>query len=170
MLRPAGAVLLTAAALSALTALAGCGSADLPTADPTSGRTTSASPSRTASPTRTPTATATATPTATPTPTQKPRPKPKDGTNLDACYDGSCEVLVTKPVTIRLDGKLGVPELPVENIGPDGVDFPIVLPDGTSVGMLGQRPDQGGPSGVNKLRVWVVWLGKDSAVIRLAPA
>lgn len=161
----AEAVLLAPALL-----LSGCGSQDIRTADPTTPGRSSGAPSRTASASPTPTPTVTPTPTRTPTPTPKPRPKPKDGTNLDACYDGSCEVLVTKPVTIPLDRDLGVPELPVNNIGPDGVDFPIVLPDGTSVGMLGQRPDQGGPSGVNDLRVWVIWLGEDSAVIKLAPA
>jgi hypothetical protein len=77
---------------------------------------------------------------------------------------------LTKPVTISLDGQLGVPQLDVTTVGPDGVDFVVVMPDGTQASMLGQRPDQGGPSTLNKLQVYVIWLGKDSAVIRLAPA
>jgi hypothetical protein len=154
-----------ALALAPAVLLAGCGTKTAPTADPTPVRSS-------ATPSRTPTATLTPTPTVTPTPTptQKPRPKPKDGTDLSACEDGRCEVLLTKPVTIALDGRLGVPQLDVTKVGPDGVDFSVVMPDGMQAGMYDQRPDQGGPSTLNKLRVYVIWLGKDSAVIRLAPA
>jgi hypothetical protein len=48
-------------------------------------------------------------------------PKAKDGANLKACFDGTCEVDVRAPVTITLDPATGVTRLSIPTIGPDGV-------------------------------------------------
>lgn len=73
---------------------------------------------------------------------------------------------MTKPVDIQLDDRFGIAQLTVTPT-PNGVDFEAIMASGTVVNMLEQRPDQGGPSTVDDLQVLVVWLGKDSAVIRL---
>lgn len=108
--------------------------------------------------------------TSTPRPAVRPLPRAKDGTNLRACYDGRCEVLVTKPVDITLNGRRGVDILFVTAIDSDGVDFQTISASGFTGNLLEQRPDQGGPSTINRLAVSVVAISGRRAVIRLSPA
>ena len=68
-----------------------------------------------------PTATGPATTTTDPPPAEPTVPKAKDGTNLKACFDGTCEVGVRAPVTINLDPATGVTRLSIPTIGPKGV-------------------------------------------------
>ncbi|MFJ2958537.1 hypothetical protein [Streptomyces sp. NPDC087270] len=42
-------------------------------------------------------------------------------TDLHACYDGTCEITVSRPVTIPVDGRFGFSAFKVTHIGPDGV-------------------------------------------------
>jgi hypothetical protein len=64
-----------------------------------------------------------------------PAGPPADGTDIAACADGSCDVEVTLPVTIPLDGTLGLPELrlqagaPLEPGGPPTLEA-IATPGG----------------------------------------
>lgn len=42
-------------------------------------------------------------------------------TDLHACYDGTCEITVSRPVTVPVDGRFGFSAFKVTHIGPDGV-------------------------------------------------
>jgi hypothetical protein len=44
-----------------------------------------------------------------------------DGADVAACVDGSCDIEVTVPVTLTLDGAHGVSELVLESAGPQGL-------------------------------------------------
>ncbi|WP_328465711.1 hypothetical protein [Streptomyces sp. NBC_00448] len=81
---------------------------------------------------RTPATTAASTSTA-PAPAPPPVPpatattpapaSPSAGTTTDlhACYDGTCEITVSRPVTIPVDSRFGFSAFKVTRIGPDGV-------------------------------------------------
>jgi hypothetical protein len=104
-------------------------------------------------------------------PTSATLPPAANGTNVNACAQGQCEILVTGPVAIPVDpATTGVASLAVSDISPDGVDFLATTSDGTTTNMLGQLPDQGGPSQVNHLAVLVVAYTGRAAVIRLSRA
>ncbi|MBP2473199.1 hypothetical protein JOF53_002071 [Crossiella equi] len=128
-------------------------------------------PPASSSPTPPPTSPAPPTTPPPPPPPVAPPPLPvaKDGTNLRACLDGTCEVLITKPATVRFNGKHGVGSLHVE-VTPEGVDFSGATSSGTIVRASQQRPDQGGPSTINKLTLLVVALRGTEAVVRFAPS
>ncbi|MEV4753582.1 hypothetical protein AB0J86_00465 [Micromonospora sp. NPDC049559] len=90
-------------------------------------------------PAASPTATVGATPgsvepTPTPSPTVPPAPSPvtaADGTNHRACADGTCEVAVSRPGTIRLGGRAGSGStLVVREVLDDGLDFDLTLARG----------------------------------------
>jgi hypothetical protein len=106
-----------------------------------------------------------ATPTTSTTP--KPFPAAADGTNLRACADGDCEILVTGPVTIRLAKGLGMRSLNITAVSPAGVDFQSTFPSGMVASATGQTPNQGGPSSIDKLSFEVVALEGSKAVVRL---
>jgi hypothetical protein len=97
-----------APAFVALLVLAGCAAGD---DQPPPSRSVSPSPSPTPTPTPTPTAT------PTPTPTEEPGPqRAKDGRNLDACRDQSCEVEVRAGDTIRFDPEFVARTVTVDDI------------------------------------------------------
>lgn len=48
-------------------------------------------------------------------------PAAEDGTRTDACFDGRCEVALSAPTNIGLDGKHGVDHVSVDEIAEDGV-------------------------------------------------
>jgi hypothetical protein len=97
-------------------------------------------------------------------------PAAANGTDVNACSQGQCEILVTGPVAIPVSPSTGIASLSVSGISPDGVDFLATASDGTTTNMLSQLPDQGGPSQVNHLAVLVVAYTGHSAVIRLSRA
>jgi hypothetical protein len=97
-------------------------------------------------------------------------PRAADGTNVRACFDGNCEILVSKPVDIQLNGRLGIGALSVTAIDSSGVDFRSISPSGFVSSFLDQTPSQGGPSTMNKLAISVVAISDKKAVIRLSPA
>jgi hypothetical protein len=84
------------AAVVMATALAGCSSA-APAKAPPSAPPPSAGPS----------------PSASPSPTRPAFPSAADGSNIKACYDGKCEVLVAKKARIPLKPSLRVSGLVV---------------------------------------------------------
>jgi hypothetical protein len=110
-----------------------------------------------AAPTRT-------TPTTTTTP--PPLPAAADGTEVGACADGTCEVLVSGQVEIPVPGE----PITVVTIRPAGVDLRTVGADGFTTTFTGQRPDQGGPSVLGEVSVAVVAISGSQAVLRIAPA
>ncbi len=105
---------------------------------------------------------------AAPTTSAAPHPFPAaaDGTNLRACADGDCEILVTGPVTIRLAKGLGMSSLDITAVSPAGVDFQSVSPSGMVASATGQTPNQGGASSIDKLSFEVVALEGSKAVVR----
>lgn len=119
------------------------------------------------------------------TPPTAPLPRAADGSNLDACEDGRCEVLVDKATTIPIDARrLDVDGLRVESIEQDTVKLAVIASelysfstDGDSsriVSQMGLTPGATGPAGTvvtaNRLRVEVVAVANGAAVLRLTPA
>lgn len=113
-----------------------------------------------------PTTTTTRTTTTTTTP---PLPGAKDGSNVRACFDGTCEIAVAGPLDIPFDGRYGVYGISVVAIAPGGVDL-MGSTGGMTGNFLSQRPDQGGPSTLNELSFSVVAISGTTAVIAFFPA
>jgi hypothetical protein len=67
--------------------------------------------------------------TTDPPPAEPTVPKAKDGANLKACFDGTCEVDVRAPVQFDLDPSTGLTHLSIPRIGPEGAHL-----DGTTAG------------------------------------
>jgi hypothetical protein len=67
--------------------------------------------------------------TTDPPPAEPTVPKAKDGANLKACFDGTCEVDVRAPVEFDLDPATGVTHLSIPRIGPRGAHI-----EGTTTG------------------------------------
>ncbi|UGQ10805.1 hypothetical protein LO772_28945 [Yinghuangia sp. ASG 101] len=65
-------------------------------------------------------------------PSASPAAVAADGTDVEACRDGDCEILVTGPLTVPLDGTY-VTEISLELDG-DTVDFTMEPAPGTSIG------------------------------------
>ncbi|WP_165401394.1 hypothetical protein [Herbihabitans rhizosphaerae] len=107
-------------------------------------------------------------PVVTPKP-KVPLPPTEDGSNIRACSDGVCEVLVVGQASITFTRNVGLATMTI-TVAPDGVDFGGVSPSGTVVNAREQRPDQGGPSTINKMTIAVVAIDGTSAVIRLGKA
>jgi hypothetical protein len=143
----------------AVFAVTGCGDA----ADAPPGAAPPGAPS-------TPAATARAS-TPDPEPTGEPGfPTAADGTNVRACYDGNCEILVTKRVTIGLDPKFGFETF---SFDPTDSVWRYTYPDGGS-GSLSflEPPYEGqwaGPSASQSLALKVVASQGSRAVISLRP-
>lgn len=69
----------------------------------------------------------------TSTTTDAQLPAAADGTDVAACADGTCEVLVEAfPVEVPLDGFAGLPSLTLRSAGPDGLASGRDDPRGTS--------------------------------------
>lgn len=146
----------------AAAALTGCGSDDDTKAAASATPSRSAEPSS-ASPAPTPTS-------PSPSPTAAKPMKPSTTAQLRACADGTCTVVVTKGTEIpRADGLRAGP-FTVTDVGAEGVDLTSVDATGFTSNLLGQRPDQGGPSTVNELSIAVVSIVGDTAELRLFPA
>ncbi|GAA4700125.1 hypothetical protein [Streptomyces youssoufiensis] len=161
----AGAVCVLALAA----ALTGCGS----DSGGDAGAPGPAAPSRSAAP---PPASPTPSPTrpsASPSPTKvkpvKPM-KPSSPAELRACADGSCTVVVTRGTELPRAAGLRAGPFTVSAVGAEGVDISSVDPSGFTSNLLGQRPDQGGPSTVNELSISVLAITGDTAKLRLFPA
>ncbi|WP_137982057.1 hypothetical protein [Streptomyces violaceusniger] len=150
--------------LALAAALTGCGSdsggdtgAPAPTAPSRSAEPSLASPT----PTK---------PASSPSPTAVKPMKPSTPAELRACADGSCTVVVTKGTEIpRADGLRAGP-FTVSAVSAEGVDLSSVDASGFTSNLLGQRPDQGGPSTVNQVSIAVLAIVGDTAKLRLFPA
>jgi hypothetical protein len=93
-------------------ALSAC-SAEQPDAEPSAAPTSSASPSM-ASPEQSP---------SLESPSEPALPEAMDGTDLDACYDGSCEVEVRAPIDIEFDPDIGITSMRIEQITAEGLEL-----------------------------------------------
>ncbi|WP_151482943.1 hypothetical protein [Streptomyces albicerus] len=150
--------------LAVAAALTGCGS----DSGDDAGAPARATPSRTVEPSpASPTPTK---PSSSPSPTAVKPMTPSTPAELRACADGSCTVVVTKGTEIPRAASLRAGPFRVSAVGVEGVDLSSVDPSGFTSNLLGQRPDQGGPSTVNELSIAVVAIVGDTAKLRLFPA
>lgn len=98
-------------------------------------------------------------------------PPAADGSDIGACFDGECEISVSRPVKIPLDGRAGFDAVAVEAIRPNSVSFRVDFGDGI-VGRSWTSP--GGTaafnSGAGGTRIAVVTINAGTAVIKMSPA
>lgn len=158
---PAGAVWVLALAA----ALAGCGSDSDGDAGASSASAASSRSAETSSASPTPTKSS-----ASPSPTAVKPMTPSTRAELRACTDGSCTIVVTEGTEIPRAEGLRAGPFTVTAVSADGVDLRSVDASGFISDLLGQRPDQGGPSTVNELSIAVVSIVGDTAKLRLFPA
>ncbi|MDF3143790.1 hypothetical protein [Streptomyces sp. T21Q-yed] len=77
---------------------------------------------------------------------------------------------MTKGTEIPRAAGLRAGPFTVSAVGAQGVDLTSVDASGFTSNLLGQRPDQGGPSTVNELSIRVLAIVGDTARLRLFPA
>lgn len=58
-----------------------------------------------------------------PSPSEPALPEAMDGTDLEACYDGSCEVEVRAPLDIEFDPDTGITSMTIEQITAEGLEL-----------------------------------------------
>ncbi|XVQ07546.1 hypothetical protein ACQP1W_33790 [Spirillospora sp. CA-255316] len=115
-----------------------------------------------------------------------------DGTNLRACKDGTCEVKVTRPVSIRTDvRKLKISAVKVTSLKGEEISFEFTLPSsgefdfscdadprcqtmvvGPAFGSPGTGRTTAHPGALihaNGITVRVVTATKESAILRMKP-
>ena len=61
---------------------------------------------------------------------------PADGSDVSACGDGNCEILVSGPVEIKVNGHGGINTLSVVKVAPPGLSFTLKSDGGTGSGEL----------------------------------
>jgi hypothetical protein len=150
-----------ATAALALLALAACGSSgddDARGDDDSGGATTAPTTATTAA------TTTTAAPTTTTT-----FPTAADGTDVQACYDGQCDVQVAAGTRIALDPAVGVATAVVNAVTPQGVDMLVTGPSGSMMRFVA-APGAGPGSVMNDVQFQARGISGDQAVIVLAPA
>jgi hypothetical protein len=109
--------------------------------------------------------------TATPPPTNEDIPPAADGSDVKACYDGTCEVVLRAPVTIPFDPKTGLVELRLTRV--DGVDGAQL--SGTAVGggtvsvSVYADPGFSSTATVNGFTITALYTVDGVAVLRMSP-
>jgi hypothetical protein len=88
------------------------------------------------------------------------------GPDLAPCYDGTCQVLVRRPVVIPLDPRFGFARLSVTAISAGQVSFEGVLASG---GYTQATVGAGGTATLNQISIQVRALSAQGAVLRLYP-
>jgi hypothetical protein len=154
-------IALSAAVVAAL-ALTGCGS-EPAGEDPASATTEPPATTESSSPVEEPS------PTEEPGPTDDTPLEAADGTDLDACFDGTCEVVVEAGTGIEFDDKFDVGTVQVTAITDTGVS--LVLRDGmssTSFG-VGGGGASGGADGTELLAYTLMSVSGDTAIIAFYP-
>lgn len=87
------------------------------------------------------------------------------GTDADACFDGRCEITVSKPMTIKVDSRFGVSNLEVTKVTEDAV---MLQSSGSGV-FLSTSVGEGGTGGLNSLGFRVKSLKGGEAVLEFFP-
>lgn len=106
-----------------------------------------------------------------PSPTNEDIPPAADGSDVKACYDGTCEVVLRAPVKIPFDPKTGLVELTLTRV--DGVDGAQL--SGTAVGggtvSVSVYADPGFESTatVNGFTITALYTVDGVAVLRMSP-
>ncbi|UUU35926.1 hypothetical protein JIX56_42240 [Streptomyces sp. CA-210063] len=88
-----------------------------------------------------------------------------DGTDVDACFDGRCEIAVSKPLSIKVDSRFGVSDLRVTKVTADTV----VLQSSGAGTFLSSSIGEGGTGGLNGLGFRVTSLEGGTAVLEFFP-
>lgn len=109
--------------------------------------------------------------TAEPPPENEDVPPAADGSDVKACYDGTCEVALRAPVTIPFDPKTGLVQLTLSRV--DGVDGAQL--SGTAVGggtvevSVYADPGFSSTATVNGFTITALYTVDGLAVLRMAP-
>ncbi|TRO68280.1 hypothetical protein [Streptomyces sp. IB201691-2A2] len=90
---------------------------------------------------------------------------PGGSTDADACFDGRCEITVSKPMTIKVDSRFGVSNLRVTKVTEDAV---MLQSSGSGV-FLSTSVGEGGTGGLNSLGFRVKSLKGGKAVLEFFP-
>lgn len=98
------------------------------------------------------------------------QPPAADGSDIGACYDGECEISVSRPVRIPLDGRSGFDAVTVEAIEPNSVRFRVDYPNGSGSGSASRGGTVTFSSGTGSTRITVVAIDAGTAVIKISPA
>ncbi|MCA2217947.1 hypothetical protein [Jidongwangia harbinensis] len=102
-------------------------------------------------------------PSAPPPATPSVRPPVSAGTDVKPCYDGTCEIQVSRRTVIPLRKNVGLAGLTVSITGPDRVR--VVAEDG----MMQAGGTTGTRLTLNRLRIEVLSVADGKAVLRLSP-
>jgi hypothetical protein len=158
--------IVAAVSVTLMTVLSGCGS-DHPAGGSTQGMESSAAErpaTRTATPSRSPSLSRS--PSPSPTPTLTPTgTAASDGTDVSACFDGRCEVALSKPTRIAVDSRFGVSELSVTRITSGAVALEGTGGGGAGAFVIGP----GGTGGMNSLSFRVESITDGTAVLTFFP-
>ncbi|MEV2189607.1 hypothetical protein AB0I02_01200 [Streptomyces phaeochromogenes] len=158
-----------AGALALMVVLTGCGGGGGDGRDDGSGEGAESSSTRTPSESARPSS-----PEESPSTSAPPSPSPSGtatsdatggGTDVDACFDGRCEITVSKPMTIKIDSRLGVSDLEVTKVTEDAV---MLQSSGSGV-FLSTSVGEGGTGGLNSLGFRVKSLKGGRAVLEFFP-
>ncbi|PDP88180.1 hypothetical protein CQJ94_08635 [Glycomyces fuscus] len=106
---------------------------------------------------------------ASPSPAAPALPEAADGTDLEACADADCEVLVESGDEFTMDGSHGVDRFVVDAVGEDGIDFSGYGPGTTLSGHLPPPEDQEYVFVMNGFDITLVAVEGSSALLRLSP-
>lgn len=109
--------------------------------------------------------------TAEPPPTNEDIPPASDGSDVNACYDGTCEVLLRAPVTIPLDPRTGLMELTLTRVdGVDGAQFSGRTVGGGTVSVsVYADPGFESTATVNGFTITALYTVDGVAVLRMSP-
>lgn len=153
--------------LAAVIALAGCGSggdeAGGSADESPSAEATSAEASDSASPSEKPS------PTEEPVPTDDTPDQASDGTDLSACYDGSCEIEISEPTQIEFDPKYDMGAFLVTEIGEDYVSLSMMDGVGSGTMGVGDSGAAGGGEGTELLGYTLMSIDDGTAIIAFYP-
>jgi hypothetical protein len=154
-----------AVVLTLMVALAGCGGGGGGGRDDDSGEGAESSSTRTPSESVRPSSPS-ASPSTPPSPSgPATSDAPGGGTDADACFDGQCEITVSKPMTIKVDSRFGVSNLRVTKVTEDAV---MLQSSGSGV-FLSTSVGEGGTGGLNSLGFRVKSLKGGKAVLEFFP-
>ena len=95
----------------------------------------------------------------------KPAAPGGNAADLKACYDGRCEISVSRPVTIPVDGRFGFTKFSITHIGAEGVTI-AAHSAGTS---LESGVSPGGTAALNGLSVKVKSVTGGTALLEITP-
>ena len=108
-------------------------------------------------------------PTPSPPPTGPTLPPAADGTNIHACYDGTCEVRVRAPLKIPMAPGTGIASLRIDSVTAQGVSFTGVTTSGTNLSLRVYAEGDGlAVATANELQVAALDVVDGEAVIHIA--